>query len=99
MSVKLHSLSSDYVVNLNYTPSSKVEPVNAHLFFSALRNTYDEKSVVETFKWFIESDQSSPGIKDFNDRLDASLIGGELLSGDDQKYIADVVCHVFNGVF
>lgn len=98
MSVNATIKKVDYINALNHTPSNMLKPMGGKKFFSALEAAFTSTHVNNTMKWFAESNASSVGMEDFNNRIWAALLDGEMISVDDQKYLADVVHKVSLGV-
>lgn len=90
MSIKVNV---NYVLNLSEKQSSKLRPVNAEKFMSALETIHGPHKVQGAMRWLLNADTQKKytGMKAFTDRFYTALASTEdLLTGEDQKYLVDI---------
>jgi hypothetical protein len=95
MSIKV---DKSYVITISEKPSSKLKPINAEKFMTALEGIYGVSKVKDTVRWIFNSENKFSGMKAFIDRFTNALASsGEDLLADDQKYLADIAFRYYHG--
>ena len=93
--INKESKGYQYVEKVMSTQADKLKPVMGGKFIQALEKFHGKENTVKATKWlFNQNDASFKGVKEFKDRLINALAGETHLSGEDQKYIADVTHRV-----
>src|SRR5262245_4090270 len=90
-----------YVLNVTEQQSSKLHPVNAEKFMTALEEIYGPSKVKGAIRWLLNPNTQNAysGMKDFTDRFTTALGSPKAqLVGDDQKYLVDIAFRFANGL-
>jgi hypothetical protein len=94
-------VNNGYIVNLSHTPSNKVKPVHAEAFLNELEKQYGKDKVKAAISWLTSEHTKNAfsGMGAFQDRLISAISSRGIISGDDQKYIADITFRASAGLF
>lgn len=92
------TVDKSYVITISEKQSSKLKPVNAEKFMTALEGVYGTSKVKDAVRWIFNSENKYSGMKSFIDRFTTALASTEeKLVADDQKYVADIAFRYYHG--
>jgi hypothetical protein len=93
--------ATSFINSLAHTPSDQVKPMKVGKFFKALDKVYGQDTTNEMLKYIssnvYEGTKYKAGMEAFQKRLKETTDVNGKLSGDDQKYLADITHRVAFG--
>jgi hypothetical protein len=94
------NVNKAYMQKLSETPASNLPSVSGERFMVALEKTYGAPNVQKAMQWIMnpETERKFGGMKPFKDRVVSAISGTATLSGEDQKYIDNIVFRTVNGL-
>ena len=85
----------NYINKVMCKQSSDLKPINGLKFVAALEEFHGQENTTKATRWLFNQDNKSfKGVEEFKNRFTQAIVGDAKLSGEDQKYVADVAQRV-----